>query len=40
VYPYIEIDGKTHDEMSRRFSFNEKSAQQDAAFSRPPAPAM
>ncbi|HUK43131.1 MAG TPA: transglutaminase domain-containing protein [Candidatus Bathyarchaeia archaeon] len=40
VYPYIEIDGKAHDAMSRQVSFSEKSTQQDTAFSRPPAPAM
>jgi transglutaminase-like putative cysteine protease len=40
VYPYVEVDSKAHDAMTRQFSFSDKSTQQDAAFSHPPAPAM
>jgi transglutaminase-like putative cysteine protease len=40
IYPYVEIDGKTHDAMTRQFSFREKGLQSDTAVSRPPAPAM
>jgi transglutaminase-like putative cysteine protease len=40
VYPYVEIDGKAHEAMSRQFSFSEKSSQQNTAVSRAPAPAM
>ena len=41
VYPYIEIDGKPHDAMSKQFSFVEISSEQKTADSRPaPAPAM
>jgi transglutaminase-like putative cysteine protease len=41
VYPYIEIDGKPHDAMSKQFSFVEISGEQKTADSRPaPAPAM
>ena len=41
VYPYIEIDGKTHDAMSKQFSFVEITSEQKTADSRPsPAPAM
>ena len=41
VYPYIEIDGKPHDGMSKQFSFVEISSEQKTADSRPaPAPAM
>jgi len=41
VYPYVEIDGKAHDAMSRQFSFVEVTGEQNTADSRPaPAPAM
>ena len=41
VYPYIEIDGKTHDATTRQFSFAEVSGEQNRADSRPaPSPAM
>ena len=35
VYPYVEIDGKAHDAMSRHFSFAEFAAGQNTADSRP-----
>lgn len=41
VYPYVEIDGKPHDAMSKQFSFVEITSEQKTADSRPaPAPAM
>jgi transglutaminase-like putative cysteine protease len=39
VYPYVEIDGKAHDAMSRHFSFADLVTGQKTADSRPPAPA-
>jgi len=40
VYPYVEIDGKTYETMSRHFSFVEISDEQKTADSRPPAQGM
>ena len=41
VYPYVEVDGKAHDAMSKQFSFVETTGEQKTADSRPaPAPAM
>jgi len=41
VYPYVEIDGKPHEAMSRQFSFAELTGEQNTADSRPvPSPAM
>ena len=41
VYPYIEIDGKSHDSMSKQFGFAEITVGQNTADSRPaPSPAM
>jgi transglutaminase-like putative cysteine protease len=37
VYPYIEVDGKAHDAMSRHFSFADLTGEQKTADSRPPA---
>ncbi len=34
VYPYIEVDGKTHDAMTRQFSFSERTSDQKTADSR------
>jgi len=38
VYPYVEIDGRTHDGISKQFSFSEIS-ERKTADSRPPSPA-
>jgi transglutaminase-like putative cysteine protease len=41
VYPYVEIDGKSYDGISRQFSFVAITGEQKTADSRPaPAPAM
>lgn len=41
VYPYVEIDGKTHEAISKQFSFVEISGNQNTADSGPaPDPAM
>ncbi len=41
VYPYIETDGKTHEAVSKQFSFVEITGEQNTADSRPvPSPAM
>ena len=41
VYPYVEIDGKTHEAVSKQFSFVEISGGEKTADSRPvPSPAM
>ncbi len=41
VYPYVEIDGKVHDAISKQFSFAEISGEQNTADSGPaPSPAM
>ena len=39
VYPYVEIDGKAHDAMSRHFSFTEVTSGENTADWRPPSPA-
>jgi transglutaminase-like putative cysteine protease len=36
VYPYIEVDGKTHDAMGRHVSFTDIKEEQKTADSRPP----
>jgi len=41
VYPYVEVDGKPYDAMTRKFSFVETGSEQKTADSRPsPSPAM
>ncbi len=41
VYPYVEIDGKSYEGISRSFSFADMSGEQKTADSRPaPSPAM
>ncbi len=40
VYPYVEIDGKTYEGLSRHFSFADITDQQKTADSRPPAQGM
>jgi len=40
VYPYVEIDGKSHEEVSRHFSFAELTGEKTADSGPAPAPAM
>lgn len=41
VYPYVEVDGKTYESISKHFSFVEVSSEQKTADSHPaPSPAM
>jgi transglutaminase-like putative cysteine protease len=41
VYPYIEVDGKTYEGVSKQFSFEELTSEQKTATFRPePSPAM
>ena len=41
VYPYVEVDGKTYESISKHFSFVEVTSEQKTADSRPaPSPAM
>jgi transglutaminase-like putative cysteine protease len=41
VYPYVEVDGKTYESLSKQFSFAEMTSEQNTADSRPaPSPAM
>jgi len=35
VYPYVEIDGKVHDGITKQFSFSEITAEQSTADSNP-----
>jgi transglutaminase-like putative cysteine protease len=41
VYPYVELDGKSYEGLSKQFSFEEMSGEENTADSRPaPSPAM
>jgi transglutaminase-like putative cysteine protease len=40
VYPYVEVDGKTYEGISKQFSFAEISEQNTADFRPEPSPAM
>jgi len=40
VYPYVEVDGKTYEGVSKQFSFSEISEQNTADFRPEPSPAM
>ncbi|HUI83962.1 MAG TPA: transglutaminase domain-containing protein [Candidatus Binatia bacterium] len=40
VYPYVEVDGRSYEAVSRQFSFAEMTSGQNTADSRPPSPAM
>lgn len=40
VYPYVEIDGKAYENLSRQFSFAEVTEQKTADFHPAPSPAM
>jgi transglutaminase-like putative cysteine protease len=40
VYPYVEVDGKTHESISRQFSFSDITTEQRTADSRPAPSAM
>ena len=40
VYPYVELDGKTYDGVTRQFSYEDMSNGENTADSRPaPSPA-
>lgn len=40
VYPYVEVDGKAHDSMSKQFSFEDISSEDTADSGPAPSPAM
>jgi transglutaminase-like putative cysteine protease len=40
VYPYVEVDGKTYDGVTKQFSFTEIGEQKTADFRPDPSPAM